>query len=361
MSPVRVLLIAPGNEILGGQTIQAIRLLEILGSVPGLEMRFQPINPLFPAPLRWVKRIPVVRTMLTMVLYLGSMVRAAAWPDILHIFTAGLSSYTLWTIPAMLFAKLYGKKIIVNYRDGRGEDHLRRYRTAKPTLAWADVIVSPSGYIVDLFARYGLTRGRVIPNVIDAEKFRSRRRSKLTPKLMTNRSLEPLYNVPCILRALARVRERYPDAVLTIAHEGPEQARLESLADELKIRDAVRFVGKVAPADVPKLYDEADIYITTPDIDCMPGSILEALASGVPVIATRTGGIPYLVQDGISAMLVDVDDHGSVADAVLRLMEDPSLVESLTSAGRQELVRYTPDAVRNAWCTLYEELAKHRV
>lgn len=359
MKPVKVLLIAPGNEILGGQTIQAIRLLEILGNVPGLEMRFQPINPLFPAPLRWVKRIPVVRTMLTMALYLGSMVRAAAWPDILHIFTAGLSSYTLWTIPAMLFAKLYGKKIIVNYRDGRGEDHLRRYRTAKPTLAWADVIVSPSGYIVDLFARYGLTRGRVIPNVIDAEKFRSRQRSKLTPRLMTNRSLEPLYNVPCILRALARVRESCPDAVLTIAHEGPEQPRLESLANELKIRDAVRFAGKVPPAEVPKLYDEADIYITTPDIDCMPGSILEALASGVPVVATRTGGIPYLVTDQVHALLVDLDDDRAVAEAILKLLGDPALVERLTAAGRDELARYTPYAVREAWWTLYQELVKH--
>lgn len=359
MSPVKVLLIAPGNEILGGQTIQAIRLLEILGNVPGLEIRFQPINPLFPAPLRWVKRIPVVRTMLTMVLYLGSMVRAAAWPDILHIFTAGLSSYTLWTIPAMLFAKLYGKKIIVNYRDGRGEDHLRRYRTAKPTLAWADVIVSPSGYIVDLFARYGLTRGRVIPNVIDGEKFVCRKRSKLTPRLMTNRSLEPLYNVPCILRAFARVRERHPDAVLTIAHDGPEQARLESLADELKIRDAVRFAGKVPPAEVPKLYDEADIYITTPDIDCMPGSILEALASGVPVVATRTGGIPYLVIDQVNALLVDLDDDRAVADAVLKLLGDAALVERLTAAGRAELARYTPSAVREAWWMLYQELVNH--
>ena len=117
--------------------------------------------------------------------------------------------------------------------------------------------------------------------------------------------------------------------------------------------------GKVPPAEVPKLYDEADIYITTPDIDCMPGSILEALASGVPVVATRTGGIPYLVTDQVHALLVDLDDDRAVAEAILTLLGDPALVERLTAAGRDELARYTPYAVREAWWTLYQELVKH--
>ncbi len=354
---IRVLLFAPGYEILGGQTIQANRLMKILGETPGLEIRRQPINPQFPAPLRWVKRVPVVRTMLTMALFLAQSARAALWPDILHIFTAGLSSYTLWTIPAMLFGKLYGKKIIVNYRDGRGEDHLQRYRTAKPTLAWADMIVSPSGYIVDLFARYGLHKTRVIYNVIEPPDFIDRKRSSLRPLLMTNRSLEPLYNIECILRAFAQVLARYPEAVLTVAHEGPDQAHLDAYATGLGVRDKCRFIGKVPPAEVPKLYDAAEIYITTPNIDCMPGSILEAMASGIPIVATRTGGIPYLVSDEQTALLVDLDDDKAAAARVLRLLEDPALVERLTESARQELARYGAKPVRDQWMALYRELA----
>ena len=352
--PIKVLLIAPGNEILGGQTIQADRLMKILGEAPEIEIRRQAINPLFPAPLRWVKQVPVVRTMLTMVLFLLAVARKALWADILHIFTAGLSSYTLWTIPAMVFAKLYGKKIVINYRDGRGEDHLRRYRTAKPTLAWADRIISPSGYIVDLFARYGLKAG-TINNVIEGNRFIDRHRSQLQPILMTNRSLEPLYNVDCILRAFSKVLGRYPEASLIIAHEGPEQARLEQLAKDLQLRN-YRFIGKVAPRDVPKLYDSADIYITTPNIDCMPGSLLEAMASGIPIVATNTGGIPYMVTDGKNALLVELNDDQAVAQHVLRLLEDPALVERLTEDARRELTNYGAKPIRDQWIALYQDL-----
>src|SRR3981081_3182354 len=112
--PIKVLLLAPANEILGGQTVQAFRLLELLSAVPGIEMRFQPNNPLFPAPLRWAKRVPVLRTLLSMCLYLPIVLWKSRRVEIIHIFTAGLSSYTMWTIPAIMIGKLYGKKVIVH-------------------------------------------------------------------------------------------------------------------------------------------------------------------------------------------------------------------------------------------------------
>src|SRR4051812_38193252 len=102
----RVLLIAPSMEITGGQSVQAKLLLELLLDA-GLEMRFQANNPAFPPGLKFVKRIPFVRTALNAVIY-GSQLLARAWRvDILHIFTAGLSSYTMWTIPAILAGRLF--------------------------------------------------------------------------------------------------------------------------------------------------------------------------------------------------------------------------------------------------------------
>jgi L-malate glycosyltransferase len=354
---IRVLLFGPANEILGGQAVQARRLMSLLGSAPGIDMRFQAINPLFPAPLRWLKRVPVIRTAFTMLLYVPQVLWRARNADILHIFTAGLNSYTLWTIPALIIGKLYGCKQIINYRDGQCEEHLTTYRSAKPTLAWGDVIVANTGFIVDVMARHGIT-ARCIYNVIDPGRFPYRQRSKLRPVLMTNRILEPLYNIECILRAFQRVLERYPDATLTIAHVGPSGPHLQEYAKSLGLRN-YRFIGKVPHEEIPAVYDAADVYITTPNIDCMPGSLLECLASGLPIVATNTGGIPYIVTDEKTALLVDPDDDEAVASQVFRLLEDPALVERLTKAGRESLGNYAPELVRDAWVKLYQELVKH--
>ena len=351
---IRVLLFAPANEILGGQAVQSQRLMKLLGAVPGIEMRFQAINPLFPPGLRWVKNVPFFRTALTMLLYVPIVLWKAWQVDILHIFTAGLYSYTLWTIPAMIIGKLYGKKIIINYRDGQGEQHLREFRSAIPTLKWGDVIVAPSGFIVDVFARFGL-KARCIFNVIDTNRFIDRRRSKLKPVLMTNRILEPIYNIECILRAFKQVLERYPEATLTIAHVGPSGPHLQEYAANLGLRN-YKFIGKVPHEQMPKLYDAAEIYITTPNIDCMPGSLLECLASGLPIITTNAGGIPYIVSDEKTALMVNPDDDRGVAQRVFRLLEDPALVERLTEEGRHEVQKYRSEPVREQWVTLYREL-----
>jgi glycosyltransferase involved in cell wall biosynthesis len=352
--PIRVLLFAPANEILGGQAVQAQRLLKLIGAVPDVDVRFQAINPKFPGFLTWVKKIPFVRTMLTVSLYWPQVFVRAARADILHIFTAGLYSYSLWTIPALLAGKLYGKKIIINYRDGQAEQHLREHWTAKPTLRWADVIVAPSGFIVDVFAKYGIA-ARAILNVIDTAPFIYRQRSPLRPVVMTNRILEPLYNVECILLAFKRVLERYPDATLTIAHDGPSRPALEKYAASLGLRN-YQFIGSVPHQEIPKLYDRSEIYVTTPNIDCMPGSLLECFAAGLPIVSTNAGGIPYIVTDEETGLLVSLNDDQAVAQNIFRLLEDPALVERLASNGRREVERYRGEPVRDQWVALYREL-----
>jgi glycosyltransferase involved in cell wall biosynthesis len=274
--------------------------------------------------------------------------------EIVHIFSAGYSSYTLWTIPALLVSKLYGKKIILNYRDGQAEDHLRNWRTAIPTVKLADVIVAPSGFLVDVFAQFGL-KARSIFNNIDMTRFRYRERRKLQPVFMTNRILEPLYNIGCLMRAFQIVQQRYPDASLTIAHDGPSRAELEQLAVDLGLQNT-RFIGRVPHEKVAELYDSAEIYLTSPDIDCMPGSLLECYASGLPVVATKAGGIPYISTNEKTALLVPIGDYTAMAECAFRLLEDEELVARLIEGGRRELEKYSWSSVRDRWLGLYREL-----
>jgi glycosyltransferase involved in cell wall biosynthesis len=253
-------------------------------------------------------------------------------------------------------AKLYRKPIILNYRDGQAEDHLRNWRTAIPTIRRMDAVVAPSGFLVDVFAKFDL-HVQTISNILDTSGFRYRPRRELRPVFLHNRILEPLYNVPCSLRAFQLIQQRYPDASLTIAHDGPSRLGLEQLARELGLRNT-RFIGRVPHAEVAALYDSADIYLTSPDLDCMPGSILECYACGLPVVATNAGGIPYIATNQETALLVPVGDHEAMARAALTLLSDPALVERLTHRARERCERHTESPVREAWASLYRRLCR---
>jgi glycosyltransferase involved in cell wall biosynthesis len=347
--PVRVLLVAPSLGILGGQAVQASRLLLYLRRHPEIELSFQPINPDI-GPLRHIK---FVRTAAAFLVYL-TCILARTWRyDVIHVFSASHWSYALWTLPALAAAKLCRRKIILNYRDGRAEEHLSRWRLARPTIRMMDLVVAPSAFLVEVFRRHGVP-ARAIFNTIDIEAFRYRMRRRLRPVFLHNRILEPLYNVECTLRAFRIIQQRYPDAQLTVAHDGFSRPALEDFARELGLRNT-RFIGSIPHHEAPGLYDAADIYLTSPDVDCMPGSLLECFASGLPVIATAVGGIPYIARDEHTALLVPRDDHEAIARAAFRLLEDEALVERLTAAARDECRRYEPTAVAAEWLRVYEE------
>src|SRR5687768_8964436 len=213
---LRVLIVAPSLDILGGQSRQAVRLMEGLKREPDLQISFLPHNPRLPGILRSLQSIKYVRTVVTTLYYIALLLWRVRKYDVIHIFCASYYSYSLCAIPALFISRLYGRKSIINYRSGEAEDHLETWRTAVPTLRWADEIVVPSGYLVDVFARHGL-RARAIYNIVDVDRFAYRERQPLRPTFLASRLRKPLYNVPCVLRAFAIIQQHYPDAKLTIA------------------------------------------------------------------------------------------------------------------------------------------------
>jgi len=358
-SRARVLIAAPSLDINGGQAQLAVRLIERLQQESSLDVSFIPHNPRLPRPLRWLQKIKYVRTVVTLLLYLTLLVARAWRYDVLHIFSASYYSYLLTALPAMLVGKLYGKRTILNYHSGEAEDHLQNWRTAVPTIRLADVIVVPSGYLVDVFARFGL-QARAIFNTVDTDRFRYRERRPLRPVFLTTRLLEPLYNVACALRAFALVQARFPEARLTIAADGTLRGELERLADDLRLR-AVEFIGFVPFAEMPALYDAADIYLNANDIDNMPSSLIEGMAAGLNIVTTNAGGIPYIVVHEETGLLVDCGDHQAMAASAIRLLEDATLATQMAARAHNECNKYNWTAARCEWLRLYHELAGRHV
>lgn len=357
--PIRVCLVAPSLEILGGQAVQAARLYRGLRQLRSVAVGFVPINPRLPGPLRLLQRVRYVRTVVTSLRYVWTLVTTLARYDIIHVFSASYLSFVLAPTPAVLVARWYGKRIILNYRSGEAEDHLRRWgRTAIPLMRLADALIVPSGYLVGVFARVGL-RARAVANIVDLDQFRFRERRPLRPVFLSNRNFEAHYNVACVLRAFARIQRSHPDARLIVAGDGKQRGALLHLADELHLRNT-EFVGRVPPARMPSLYETADVYLNAPDIDNMPGSILEAFASGLPVVTTDAGGIPYMVRHAETGLIVPRGDHEAMAAAALRLLNDPSLAERLISRALDECRhKYTAQAVVREWRSVYEGLVAY--
>jgi glycosyltransferase involved in cell wall biosynthesis len=354
--PIRLLLVAPALTILGGQAVQANYLLEHLSREREFEVSFVPHNPRLPGPFRLLQSIKYVRTIVTSLVYCINLLIQVPKHDIVQTLSASYWSFLLGPTPAILIARFFGKKSIVNYRSGQAEDHLRNWpRTAVPIMKLADGIIVPSQYLVDVFRKFGL-HAFAIANVIDNTRFKYREREPLQPIFLSNRNMYPLYNVACILRAFAKIQQRFPEAKLILAGDGPQRPALESLARELKLKN-IEFRGRVSPSKMHELYNESHIFLNSPNIDNMPGSILESFFSGVPVVSTSAGGIRCIVTHGRTGLLVPRNDHEAMAACAIRLLESPELATSIVRNAYEECSAYTWPAVRESWLAAYTRLA----
>lgn len=350
MSAATVALVAPTEEILGGHAVQA-RALALALEREGHEVLFVPINPALPGRLRRLRRFRYVRTVVNEAFYVPSLLRLRR-ADVVHVFSASYWSFVLAPLPAMLAGRGLGKRVVLHYHSGEAEDHLARWGVlVHPWLHLADEIVVPSGYLETVFARSGY-RTRVIPNIVDTARFSYRERPTLRPRLLSTRNLEPYYRVDITLDAFARLKARYPDAAITVAGSGSEQGRLRERAAGLGL-EGVRFVGRIEPEAMPALYDEADIFVNSSVLDNQPVSVLEAFASGLPIVSTPTGAIGSLVRDGETGRIVPPGDPGAMADAVADLLEHPDRARAMAGRARQEVERFTWSHVRGAWREVY--------
>ena len=348
--PPRIGMVAASLDILGGQCVQAVNLATALRG-EGMDVTYIPINPPFPAGLRWLRRLRYARTLFNETLYLPSLARLRD-VDVVHVYSAAYWSFLLGPAAAITMARALRKRVILNYHSGEAEHHLARWGAlVHPWLRQVDEIVVPSDYLRGIFARHGY-RVRVIRNVIEAPRFCYRDRVPLRPRLLSTRNFATHYRVENSLRAFAILRSDHPEATLTLAGYGSEESRLRQLAARLGT-DGIRFTGRVEPSDVPALYDSADIFVNSSVIDNQPVSILEAFASGLPVVTTGIGDIPAMVDAGDRGLLVPPDRPEAMARAVASLLQEPHRAILMARRARQAIREYAWPCVREAWSAVY--------
>lgn len=337
----------------GGMANQCEQLVRLLGA-EGVRVEVVRTN----APYRpaVVGRVPVLRAVFRLAPYLWQLWRAAGRCDVMHVLANSGWAWHLFAAPALWIARSRGTPVVVNYRGGLADEFLSAApRHVLATLRRAAMRITPSAFLLRVFARHGLD-AEVIPNVIDLERFGAAEPRAFgdAPHVLVARNLEPIYGLPTAIEALARLRLRFPAATMTIAGSGPQRDELVALAASLGLGDAVRLPGRIDHRDMPALYASADLALNPSTVDNMPNSVLEAFASRVPVVSTDAGGVPDIVQDGVSGLLVPVGDAEAMAAAMARVLSDRALAARLVDAGRRFVETFAWPEVRVQWRLAYQ-------
>lgn len=349
--------LAPPFGGMANQTLQLSRLLE------SEQVRVTLVRTNSPYKPTWIGRIKGVRALFRLIPYLIHTWKTVRKVQLVHLMANSGWSWHLFSAPVIWIAHWQKVPVVVNYRGGEAKDFFTKaIGWVKPSLQRVGKIAVPSGFLQQVFAEFDLP-ATVVPNIIDLERFAvsgQRRLNSSSPHFIVCRNLEPIYDVATAIEAFSLIAAQHDQARLTIAGEGPERSRLEQQARSLNIAEKVTFTGRLKPEQMAELYQSADVMLNTSRVDNMPNALLEAMSSGVPIISTDAGGIPYMVEDGVTALLSPIGDTRALAESALRLLEQEDLYQQLSEQGVKEVSRYRWESVKPLWMGIYTELLHNR-
>lgn len=277
---------------------------------------------------------------------------AATRPEIVH-------GHNATTIQYSLIARRCTRAKIVLTAHGRGKSDHRAPTSAE----WRglDAVAAVSEAVADevralvLPARLSVIRNGIEPGA--PTKSRAEVRAELgmndTPAAIIVARIDHLKGHRTLLEAWSRLP--LPRPILLIVGDGAERGAMEALSADLQLQQCVRFLG--FRSDVADLLAAVDLFLLPSLTEGLPLSILEAMSHGLPIVATRVGGIPELVTDGVHGALVPPEDAAPLAAAVARLMADSALRTACGEAGRQHVAaNFSFAQMLNRYNALYESL-----
>jgi glycosyltransferase involved in cell wall biosynthesis len=224
---------------------------------------------------------------------------------------------------------------------------------------WCRVIVALSSSEREAGLASGVGRPdqyRVVVNGIDLERF-ARPPEPVAGRIVALGRLAAQKRPDVAVRAMKDLRTQHPHARLHLAGDGPARGEVEDLVQRLGLGEVVRLEGM--REDVPALLSQATCLLLTSDYESCPYTVIEAMAAGVPVVATRVGGVPELVEDGVSGLLVDPGSPEQVAAAIGRLLANPDFARELGDSGRRVAgERFSVERMVRETVALYDELER---
>ncbi len=244
----------------------------------------------------------------------------------------------IFGLPAAAFA---GVDVRIGNRRELVTPDKSRAQLACQRLAYstAHVVVANSSAAAEQLRREGVPahKIRTIPNGIDLDAFAHTRERRPLRRIVIVANLRVEKGHDTLIEAAPAILERHPDVEFRIVGDGPLRRLLEQDVAERGLGSRFVFFGQ--RHDVPALLAESDLFVLPSRTEAAPNSVLEAMAAGLPCVATRVGGVPEFVNDGVTGRLIEPDHPGALASTVLDLIEHPDVAADLGRAAHQEIVR----------------------
>lgn len=256
-----------------------------------------------------------------------------------------------------------GRPYILTLRGGNLPAFSERWGwRVRNLLGSAAAVTSPSPYLVEMMRRF-CDEIELLPNPLELANYEFVHRSEPAPRLVWLRAFHEIYNPTLAPRIVARLVDEFPDIRMTMFGPDKGDASLQAtkrVAAELGVSDRFDFPGSVPKAKVPRAIATGDVFVNTTDIDNTPVSVLEAMACGLCVVTTNVGGIPFMLHDGVDALLVPPRDEEAMAAAVRRVLTDRALASSLSRNARHKVEQLDWSAILPRWEAIVSAVAEGR-
>ena len=322
-------------------------------------------TPSFPFPVHYVSRAHTVPVRMTVTV--GALQRLARQADVilangLHVeaaIAAGLARRPLvtkvvgdevWDRASRLGWTTNSLDAFQSAPSGFAVSALKSFR--RRALSASRTIIVPSQYTADLVAGWvsKSTQVIVIPNSVEPKnvrtpfvlnpEFRSLRRIAFVGRLIALKRVDHLLSMVATM----------PDVALVVAGDGPERAMLMKMASDLRIENRVQFTGAISDEAVWSVLGQCSLLVLNSTTENCPHVVLEAMAMGLPVVATRVGGVPEIVEDEVTGVLVNPHDPTELRAAIRRVLDDPRSHETLGAAAQAAVSRFS-------WCATADSVA----
>ena len=262
-----------------------------------------------------------------------SIIRAFE-PYIVHVHYISTQILWYWGVKN-LFVSPWGSDIIDDYLAETKRTFYNRF-----VFRQAQVITATSHFLADVTRRYTDKEVHVVPFGVDCEVFRPTGRSDMTSIVTLGfvKYLKTKYGPEYLVQAMEMIVRQYPHTKLLMAGSGELRSQLGALTEQLGLTRSISFLGAVEHHQVPELLKNVDIFVMPSIREEFGVSAVEAQAMEIPVVATRVGGIPEVVLDGETGILVEPGNSEQLAQAILTLVENPALRRQMGERGREHIL-----------------------
>jgi glycosyltransferase involved in cell wall biosynthesis len=216
----------------------------------------------------------------------------------------------------------------------------------------AYVNIAPSYYLFEAFKENGYTNLKYIPNTIEMQLYQFTAKEFKSPKILWVRSFSKIYNPLMAVKVFIKIKAIFPEAKICMVGPKKDDSYAKTLNFAKNNAIEVLFTGKLSKTDWIELSKDYNVFINTTHFDNTPISVIEAMALGLPVVSTNVGGIPYLLEHNVNALLVNDDDYDGMTNQINRLFTEPNLACQLSKKGKESVESFDWEIVKKQWIEL---------